>query len=81
VKRWLARHRQQIRLFFLPGYSPDLNPDELLNQDVKTNAVGRRRPRNKMDMVGNVRSYLWSTQRRPQKVRAYFKHPKVRYAA
>lgn len=81
VKRWLARHRQQIRLFFLPGYSPDLNPDELLNQDVKTNAVGRRRPRNKMVMVGNVRSYLWSTQRRPQKVRAYFKHPKVRYAA
>jgi len=81
VKRWLARHRQQIRLFFLPGYSPDLNPDELLNQDVKTNAVGRRRPHNKREMVGNVRSYLWSTQRRPQKVRAYFHHPKVRYAA
>jgi transposase len=81
VKRWLARHRRQICLFFLPGYSPDLNPDELLNQDVKSNAVGRRRPRNKREMVGNVRSYLWSTQHRPRKVRAYFQHPKVLYAA
>lgn len=81
LERWLARQRGQIRLFFLPGYSPDLNPDELLNQDVKTNAVGRRRPRNKTEMVGNVRSYLWSTQRRPKKVRAYFRHSKVRYAA
>ena len=81
VEQWVARHRRQIRLVFLPGYSPDLNPDELLNQDVKTNAVGRRRPRNKTEMVGHVRSYLWSTQRRPQRVMAYFRHPKVRYAA
>jgi hypothetical protein len=65
VEQWVARHRRQIRLVFLPGYSPDLNPDDLLNQDVKTNAVGRRRPRNKTEMVGHVRCYLWSTQRRP----------------
>lgn len=32
-------------------------------------------------LVGHVRRYLWSTQRRPHKVRAYFRHPKVRYAA
>ena len=81
VKRWLARHRGRIRLFFLPGYSPNLNPDELLNQDVKTNAVGRQRPLDKTELLGNVRRYLWSTQRRPQKVRSYFRHPSVRYAA
>jgi transposase len=81
VKKWVEGRKDQIRLFFLPGYSPDLNPDELLNQDVKTNAVGRRRPHNRVEMLRNVRSYLWSTQRRPQKVRAYFQHPKVKYAA
>lgn len=81
VKKWVEGRKDQIRLFFLPGYSPDLNPDELLNQDVKTNAVGRKRPHNRVEMVRNVRSYLWSTQRRPQKVRAYFQHPKVQYAA
>lgn len=81
VERWVARRRRRIRLFFLPGYSPELNPDEYLNQDVKTNAVGRKRPRNKPELVGNVRCYLWSTQRRPAKVRRYFHHPSVRYAA
>lgn len=81
VERWLKRHRRQIRVFFLPGYSPQLNPDELLNQDVKTNAVGRQRPRHKSELMGNVRRYLWSTQRQPGKVRRYFLHPDVRYAA
>jgi len=81
VERWVERHRQRLRLFLLPGYSPELNPDELLNQDVKTNAVGRQRPRDKTELVGNVRRFLWSTQRQPQKVRSYFQHPSVRYAA
>lgn len=81
VERWAQRHRQRLRLFFLPGYSPDLNPDELLNQDVKTNAVGRQRPRDKAELIANVRRYLWSTQRQPGKVQRYFLHPKVCYAA
>jgi hypothetical protein len=81
VQRWVARHRPRLRLFFLPGYSPDLNPDELLNQDVTTNAVERQRPRDKIELIGNVRRYLWSTQRRPAKVRRDFRHPNVRYAA
>lgn len=42
VKAWLNEDRRKIRLFFLPGYSPELNPDELLNQDVKRHALGRR---------------------------------------
>lgn len=81
VKRWAKRHRKKIRLFFLPGYSPDLNPDEFLNHDVKTNAVGRKRPRHKIELLANVRQFLWSTQRRPKKVRSYFRAPSVRYAA
>jgi transposase len=81
VARWVERHRQRLRLFFLPGYSPDLNPDEFLNQDVKTNAVGRKRPRDRVELMSNVRRYLWSTQRRPKKVRRYFNPPSVRYAA
>ncbi len=58
VTRWLDEHREQIRIFFLPSYSPELNPDELLNQDVKTNALGRVRPINVQEMMDNVRSYL-----------------------
>jgi transposase len=79
--RWLHRHRKQIRRFFLPGYSPELNPDELLNQDVKTNALGRQRPEDLEEMLDDIRSYLWSTQRQPHIVRAYFREPHVQYAA
>jgi hypothetical protein len=81
VKRWLAERADQLRLFYLPGYSPKLNPDELLNQDVKSNAVGRRRPRDQEEMVADVRGYLRSTQKQPQIVQSYFQGEHVRYAA
>jgi transposase len=81
VGRWLAEHGRHIEMFLLPGYSPDLNPDELLNNDVKSNAVGRERAKNQAELVGNVRSYLRSTQRQPQIVRNYFREEHVSYAA
>jgi transposase len=80
VARWLERNQKRIRMFFLPGYSPQLNPDELLNQDVKTNALGRRRPEDQWEMMDDVRCYLWGTQRRRDIVRAYFNEPHVCYA-
>lgn len=81
VRRWVEQHSEAIELFYLPGYSPELNPDEYLNQDVKTNAVGRQRPANQDEMIHNVRRYLWSTQRQPQLVCNYFQHEEVAYAA
>ena len=80
VKRWLAKHEKEIRMFRLPPYSPELNPDELLNQDVKSNAVGRQRPGNREEMIAQVRAYMHSTQRQPAIVRAYFRKEHVRYA-
>lgn len=44
VKRFVQANAQRLRLILLPGYCPELNPDELLNQDVKTNALGKSRP-------------------------------------
>ena len=81
VKNWVQEHADQVSLFYLPGYSPELNPDEMLNQDVKSNAVGRRRARNQQELVANTRSYLWSRQRQPHVVRRYFREKHVRYAA
>jgi len=81
VKNWLAEHGDEIELFYLPSYSPELNPDEILNQDVKSNAVGRRRPRDQTELMASVRSYLWSRQRRPKIVQSYFLERHVRYAA
>ena len=81
VKKWLNKNEKHIRLFFLPSYSPELNPDEILNQDVKSNAVGRKRARCQSELIANVRSYLWGRQRRPNVVKKYFSEKHVSYAA
>lgn len=81
VKKWLNKNEKHIRLFFLPSYSPELNPDEILNQDVKSNAVGRKRARCQSDLIANVRSFLWGRQRRPNVVKKYFSEKHVSYAA
>jgi len=53
----------------------------MLNQDVKSNAVGRCRPHDQNQMMRNVRSYLYSRQRKPHVVKKYFEADSVRYAA
>jgi transposase len=81
VRSWLQENAERIELFYLPGYSPQLNPDEMLNQDTKANAVGRRRARSLPELMANVRGFLRSRQRRPDTVRQYFLETHVRYAA
>jgi transposase len=80
-RTWLAAHARRMRVFFLPGYSPELNPDEYLNNDVKTNAVGRQRPSDESELITNLETYLRDTQRRPNLVKRYFHAEPVRYAA
>jgi len=80
VKRWVNTHSDAIELVYLPGYSPELNPTELLNQDLKTNALGRRRPATQQELIDDTRGYLRSTQRRPRLVARYFDGRHVNYA-
>jgi hypothetical protein len=81
VKNWVKENEERIRLVFLPSYSPELNPDELLNQDVKSNALGRQRPGDQTELMGKVRSYLRSRQCKPDIVANYFLGKHVQYAA
>ena len=81
VRQWLEANEEHIRMFFLPSYSPELNPDEILNQDVKSNAVGRKRAHNLPEMISHIRRFLWGRQRRPSIVMRYFKEKHVQYAA
>jgi len=81
VQAWRAKHINEVEIVYLPSYSPELNPDELLNQDVKSNALGRRRPRDAEEMKEEVRGYLFSTQKRPDVIRNYFTGQHVSYAA
>jgi hypothetical protein len=58
----------------------ELNPTELLNQYVKTNALGKRRPHTQNELIGDTRSYLRSRQRTPHIIAGYFQEEQVRYA-
>lgn len=80
VRDWLTGREDKIRLIMLPAYSPDRNPDEFLNHDVKQNAVGRRRAASCEEMIADVRGYLRSTQKQRDIVKRYFHAPPVRYA-
>jgi transposase len=81
VSAWVGRHGDRIELHFLPGYSPELNPVELLNHDVKANAAGRRRPRSASELRAELQGYLRRRQRNPEVLIRFFQHPATRYAA
>lgn len=81
VKAWLAKHSGQIELFYLRSYSPELNPDEIANADIKQAVTSQAPARTKLQLVKAASSHLRSVQRRPQRIRSYFQHHSVRYAA
>jgi len=79
--RFAATHSSRLRLIRMPGYCPKLNPDELLNQDVMTNGLGKSRPTNRTELMATVRSHLYRRQKQPQMITNLFREKHVRYAA
>ena len=71
LKRWLASPADECELVLLPAYAPELNPDEVLNQDLKANVFSSGRPMTKRQMMHQTRSYLSSTQKRPDVVQSF----------
>lgn len=81
VRAWVAAHADAIALFYLPSYSPELNPDEYLNGDLKLSVAKRAPARSRDALKQTATSRLRSLQRRPESVKRFFHHPHVRYAA
>jgi len=80
VKDWVKEHSEIIELFFLPSYSPELNPDEYLNCDLKIGVHSGTPARTKEQLNKKALSHLRKLQKLPGRVRNYFKHPKISYA-
>ncbi len=81
VKAFAAATEGKLRLFYLPGYSPELNPDEQVWNEVKYRRVGRRSPRTKYDLRLLLISSLHALQRLPKQIQSFFQLPDTRYAA
>ncbi|MDX3370180.1 IS630 family transposase [Streptomyces sp. ME02-6987-2C] len=79
ARDWFAAHPDDVETHFLPPYSPELNPDELVNADLKRSLPKQHRARNQAKLAAESRRFFRRRQRQPHIVRGYFGGPHVRY--
>ena len=70
-----------LRLFYLPPYCPDKNPDELVWKHLKADTIGRSSISTLTDFRSKVRSSMLALQRNPGKIQSFFQKPSLKYAA
>ena len=81
VKAWAAERQDKIELFYLPSYSPELNPEERLNANLK-HAIGTKVPvRTKTKIKLAATEYMVKLEQSPERVKSFFQDPRVKYAA
>jgi transposase len=80
VKKFIADNSDKIELFFLPPYSPELNPDELVWAHVKTR-IGKAAVQNKAELTSVAIRALRSLQKMPRLVSSFFHNPTCSYAS
>lgn len=81
VLAWLAAHQERIEVFYLPTYSPELNPVEYLNNDMKGNVNKAGLPDDRGTLHAHLMTFMAHLVRVPKHVVSYFLHPQVQYAA
>jgi transposase len=81
VQACVACYQGRLKLFFLPPYSPEINPDELVWNDVKNQKVGRSIVKSLPELRSLVTAHLEWIQKTPALVKSFFQHPKTSYAA
>lgn len=80
VKAWLKSNVEHIHLYYLPSYCPELNPDEFLNQDVKS-YMGKQRVHTKSQMVNNLNKHLKMRQKQPHIIQNFVQGCHPQYVA
>lgn len=81
VQEWLAAHSEEVEVFYLLSYSPELNPDEYPNCDLKAGIHSKPPSRNIEILMKRVKSHMMKLQKTHGRVKKYFEHHKIAYAA
>lgn len=81
VCSFVRRHRHQLRVYFLPSYSPELNPDEHVWEEIKDKQLGRQPVRSKLDLKEKLHSVLKYLQAHSARVKSFFELPDTKYAS
>lgn len=79
VQDYVTGTRGRLTLFFLPAYSPELNPDEQVWKHVKCDTIGRAARRTSKHHLERVRDVLSLLKQTPEKVRSFFRDPHLAY--
>jgi transposase len=69
----------KLKFYFLPGYAPELNPDELVWSHVKRNGTGKRPLSKNESLQDRIEADLFEIQNNPALVRSFFGAPDVAY--
>jgi transposase len=81
VVKWVAEHEERLAVFYLPAYSPELNPAEYLNNDLKGNVHDAGLPKDCSTLRSRIQRFLHTVLKLPEHVMSYFLHPRVNYCA
>jgi len=81
LKQWLETNKERIEIFYLPAYSPDLNPDEHINADIKYGVGSKHPKRNKEELRKATVEYMRLLDQSPERIIKYFLDPTISYAA
>lgn len=79
VKEYVASTNGKLTLHFLPGYAPDLNPDELVWSHAKRTGVARSPLRAGEKLQCRVDEQLQNIASDSALIRSFFRHPSVSY--
>jgi len=80
VREWIAKRSDRIELHFLPAYAPHLNPDELVNADLKR-TLADQVITDRVQMERAVRAFFHRVQKLPAHVLGYFQAPHTKYTS
>jgi transposase len=75
VSEWTDTHKEEIRLFYLTPYSPEYNPDEYLNNDLKRNLGTQAMVKSVEELETNTQEFMSKLSDDPDRVQSYFDHP------
>ena len=81
VSEFVRAHRTQLRIFFFPKASPELNPDEQVWNEIKNHKIGKQPVKNKVDLRKRLESALSSLQQCTQRIQSFFQLPDTKYAS
>lgn len=81
VKKWAEEHKDKIELFYLPSYSPELNPEERLNADLKHAIYTKVPVRTKAKLRAATTEHMQALEKSPERVKKFFQDSRVKYAA